>query len=168
VGFVFQHFALFKHRSVRDNIAFGLELRHWNPEAIRRQVDSLPLGAAPGLRQSLPSSQLPGGQRNRVSLARALAVEPQVLLLDEPFSALDAKVSKELRAWLRNLHEDMKVTTVIVTHDQEEAMEVVNKIVVINQGQIEQIGTAKDIYEHPASDFVMNIVGIVNIFIGSY
>jgi sulfate transport system ATP-binding protein len=163
VGFVFQHFALFKHRSVRDNIAFGLELRHWKPEAIRRRVDSLlALVQLQDYGNRFPS-QLSGGQRQRVSLARALAVEPQVLLLDEPFSALDAKVRKELRAWLRNLHDDMKVTTVIVTHDQEEAMEVADKIVVINQGQVEQIGTANDIYEHPASAFVMNFVGEVNI-----
>ncbi len=163
VGFVFQHFALFKHRSVRDNIAFGLELRHWKPEAIRRRVDSLlSLVQLQDYGNRFPS-QLSGGQRQRVSLARALAVEPQVLLLDEPFSALDAKVRKELRAWLRSLHEDMKVTTVIVTHDQEEAMEVADKIVVINQGKIEQIGSANDIYDRPASAFVMQFVGEVNV-----
>ena len=163
VGFVFQHFALFKHRSVRDNIAFGLELRRWKPDAIRRRVDSLlALVQLQDYGNRFPS-QLSGGQRQRVSLARALAVEPQVLLLDEPFSALDAKVRKELRAWLRSLHEDMKVTTVIVTHDQEEAMEVADKIVVINQGQVEQIGSANDIYDRPASAFVMKFVGEVNV-----
>lgn len=164
VGFVFQHFALFKHRTVRDNIAFGLELRHWKPAAIRRRVDELlDLVKLQDYGNRYPS-QLSGGQRQRVSLARALAVQPQVLLLDEPFSALDAKVRKELRHWLRNLHEEMQVTTVIVTHDQEEAMEVADKIVVINAGRIEQVGTAAEIYDRPATPFVMNFVGEVNRF----
>jgi sulfate transport system ATP-binding protein len=141
VGFVFQHFALFKHRTVRQNVAFGLELRRWKREAIRRRVDELlDLVQLRGYGGRYPS-QLSGGQRQRVALARALAVQPRVLLLDEPFSALDAKVRKELRAWLRNLHDEMHVTTVIVTHDQEEAMEVADRIVVMNEGRIEQIGT---------------------------
>lgn len=162
VGFVFQHFALFKHRTVRQNIAFGLELRRWKADAIRRRVDELlDLVKLQGFGDRYPS-QLSGGQRQRVSLARALAVQPEVLLLDEPFSALDAKVRKELRAWLRTLHDEMKVTTVIVTHDQEEAMEVADKIVVINEGSIEQVGTAAEIYDSPATPFVMNFVGEVN------
>lgn len=151
VGFVFQHFALFKHRNVRQNVAFGLELRGWKPAAIKRRVDELlELVQLQGYGGRYPS-QLSGGQRQRVALARALAVQPRVLLLDEPFSALDAKVRKELRAWLRNLHDEMHVTTVIVTHDQEEAMEVADKIVVMNQGQIEQIGSPAEIYDQPAT-----------------
>ena len=163
VGFVFQHFALFKHRTVRQNVAFGLELRRWKKEAIRRRVDELlDLVQLRGYGGRFPS-QLSGGQRQRVALARALAVQPQVLLLDEPFSALDAKVRKELRAWLRNLHDEMHVTTVIVTHDQEEAMEVADRIVVMNEGRIEQIGSPAEIYDHPASPFVMSFVGAVNV-----
>lgn len=164
VGFVFQHFALFKHRTVRENIGFGLELRHWRQPAIRRRVDELlDLVKLQEFGDRFPS-QLSGGQRQRVSLARALAVQPSVLLLDEPFSALDAKVRKELRHWLRNLHEEMQVTTVIVTHDQEEAMEVADRIVVINRGRVEQVGTAAEIYDTPASPFVMHFVGEVNRF----
>lgn len=164
VGFVFQHFALFKHRTVRQNIAFGLELLRWGKPAIRRRVDELlDLVRLQEYGDRYPS-QLSGGQRQRVSLARALAVQPRVLLLDEPFSALDAKVRKELRHRLRNLHEEMQVTTVIVTHDQEEAMEVADKIVVINEGRIEQVGTAAEIYDRPATPFVMNFVGDVNRF----
>jgi sulfate transport system ATP-binding protein len=163
VGFVFQHFALFKHRNVRQNVGFGLELRGWKHEAIRRRVDELlELVQLQGFGNRYPS-QLSGGQRQRVALARALAVQPRVLLLDEPFSALDAKVRKELRAWLRNLHDEMHVTTVIVTHDQEEAMEVADKIVVMNQGRIEQIGSPAEIYDQPASPFVMSFVGAVNV-----
>ena len=163
VGFVFQHFALFKHRTVRQNVGFGLELRGWKPEAIRRRVDELlELVQLQGFGNRYPS-QLSGGQRQRVALARALAVQPRVLLLDEPFSALDAKVRKELRAWLRNLHDEMHVTTVIVTHDQEEAMEVADRIVVMNKGRIEQIGTPAEIYDQPASPFVMSFVGAVNV-----
>lgn len=162
VGFVFQHFALFKHRTVRENIGFGLELRKWPKDKIRWRVEELlNLVQLQGYGNRYPS-QLSGGQRQRVSLARALAVQPKVLLLDEPFSALDAKVRKELRVWLRTLHEETKVTTVIVTHDQEEAFEVADKIVVINQGHIEQIGTAAEIYDHPATPFVLNFVGEVN------
>ncbi|MEI6030819.1 MAG: sulfate ABC transporter ATP-binding protein [Synechococcaceae cyanobacterium ELA739] len=166
VGFVFQHFALFKHRTVRQNVAFGLELRQWKKEAIRRRVDELlDLVQLRGFGGRYPS-QLSGGQRQRVALARALAVQPRVLLLDEPFSALDAKVRKELRAWLRNLHDEMHVTTVIVTHDQEEAMEVADRIVVMNEGRIEQIGTPAEIYDHPATPFVMGFVGAVNVLPG--
>ncbi|NDG03630.1 MAG: sulfate ABC transporter ATP-binding protein, partial [Synechococcaceae bacterium WBB_34_004] len=163
VGFVFQHFALFKHRTVRQNVAFGLELRRWKKEVIRRRVDELlELVQLQGYGSRYPS-QLSGGQRQRVALARALAVQPRVLLLDEPFSALDAKVRKELRAWLRNLHDEMHVTTVIVTHDQEEAMEVADKIVVMNHGKVEQIGTPAEIYDHPATPFVMSFIGAVNV-----
>jgi sulfate transport system ATP-binding protein len=166
VGFVFQHFALFKHRTVRQNVAFGLELRRWKKEAIKRRVDELlDLVQLRGFGSRFPS-QLSGGQRQRVALARALAVQPRVLLLDEPFSALDAKVRKELRAWLRNLHDEMHVTTVIVTHDQEEAMEVADRIVVMNEGRIEQIGTPAEIYDHPATPFVMGFVGAVNVLPG--
>jgi sulfate transport system ATP-binding protein len=163
VGFVFQHFALFKHRTVRQNVGFGLELRGWKREAIRRRVDELlELVQLQGFGNRYPS-QLSGGQRQRVALARALAVQPRVLLLDEPFSALDAKVRKELRAWLRNLHDEMHVTTVIVTHDQEEAMEVADRIVVMNHGKVEQIGTPAEIYDQPASPFVMSFIGAVNV-----
>ena len=163
VGFVFQHFALFKHRTVRQNVAFGLEIRGTKPPAIRRRVDELlDLVQLAGFGSRYPS-QLSGGQRQRVALARALAVQPRVLLLDEPFSALDAQVRKELRSWLRNLHDEMHVTTVIVTHDQEEAMEVAEKIVVMNKGRIEQVGTAAEIYDHPATPFVMSFVGAVNV-----
>jgi sulfate/thiosulfate transport system ATP-binding protein len=162
VGFVFQHFALFKHRSVRQNLAFGLELRRWPPQRIRQRVEELlQLVQLGGYGNRYPS-QLSGGQRQRVSLARALAVQPRLLLLDEPFSALDAKVRKELRAWLRRLQQSTGVTTVIVTHDQEEAMEVADRIVVMNQGRIEQIGSPVEIYEEPASPFVMRFVGEVN------
>jgi len=162
VGFVFQHFAPFKHRTVRENIGFGLELRHWKPEKIRWRVEELlNLVQLQGYGSRYPS-QLSGGQRQRVSLARALAVQPKVLLLDEPFSALDAKVRKELRSWLRNLHEETRVTTVIVTHDQEEAFEVADRIVVLNEGRIEQIGSPSEIYDNPTTPFVLNFVGEVN------
>ncbi len=167
VGFVFQHFALFKHRTVRQNLAFGLELRQWSKPQIQHRVEELlNLVQLGGYGNRYPS-QLSGGQRQRVSLARALAVQPQVLLLDEPFSALDAKVRKELRAWLRQLQEQTGVTTVIVTHDQEEAMEVANTIVVMNQGRIEQIGSPAEIYDEPASPFVMRFVGEVNVLSGA-
>lgn len=166
VGFVFQHFALFKHLTVRQNIGFGLELRRWSAESIRSRVDELlSLVQLQGFDRRYPS-QLSGGQRQRVSLARALAVQPNVLLLDEPFSALDAKVRKELRGWLRNLQEKTHVTTVIVTHDQEEAMEVADRIVVMNEGRIEQIGSPVEIYDNPASPFVMRFVGDVNVIDG--
>ncbi|WP_299044004.1 sulfate/molybdate ABC transporter ATP-binding protein [uncultured Thermosynechococcus sp.] len=163
IGFVFQHYALFKHMTVRQNIAFGLELRKVPRAKIKARVEELlELVQLTGLGDRYPS-QLSGGQRQRVALARALAVEPKVLLLDEPFSALDAKVRKELRAWLRHLHDDVHVTTVFVTHDQEEAMEVANQIVVMNKGQVEQVGTPAEIYDHPASPFVMSFIGPVNV-----
>jgi sulfate transport system ATP-binding protein len=162
VGFVFQHFALFKHLTVRENIGFGLRLRRWSAVRVRHRVEELlQLVQLQSYAGRYPF-QLSGGQRQRVSLARALAVEPQVLLLDEPFSALDAKVRKELRVWLRNLQEQTGVTTVIVTHDQEEAMEVADRIVVMNAGRIEQIGSPAEIYDQPATPFVMRFVGEVN------
>ena len=163
IGFVFQHYALFKHLSIRQNIAFGLEIRKVPRTQIKPRVEELlDLIQLRGLGDRYPS-QLSGGQRQRVALARALAVQPQVLLLDEPFGALDAKVRKELRAWLRRLHDEVHLTSVFVTHDQEEAMEVADEIVVMNRGQIEQIGTPSDIYERPASAFVMEFVGEVNV-----
>ncbi|QLL29815.1 TOBE-like domain-containing protein [Thermosynechococcus sichuanensis E542] len=163
IGFVFQHYALFKHMTVRQNIAFGLELRKVPRAKIKARVEELlELVQLAGLGDRYPS-QLSGGQRQRVALARALAVEPKVLLLDEPFGALDAKVRKELRAWLRHLHDDVHVTTVFVTHDQEEAMEVADQIVVMNKGQVEQVGTPAEIYDHPASPFVMSFIGPVNV-----
>jgi sulfate transport system ATP-binding protein len=161
VGFVFQHYAAFKHLSVRRNIAFGLEIRHRPKAEIRARVDELlALVHLEQFADRLPS-QLSGGQRQRMALARALAVEPKVLLLDEPFGALDAKVRKELRDWLRRLHDEVHVTTVFVTHDQEEALEVADSIVVINAGRIEQIGSPDDLYDRPANDFVMRFLGPV-------
>lgn len=163
IGFVFQHFALFKHMTVRQNIAFGLEIRKAKKPRIQERVEELlELVQLKGLGNRYPS-QLSGGQRQRVGLARALAVQPEVLLLDEPFSALDAKVRKELRAWLRHLHDDVHITTIFVTHDQEEAMEVANEIVVMNQGRIEQVATPAEIYEQPATPFVMSFIGPVNV-----
>jgi sulfate/thiosulfate transport system ATP-binding protein len=161
VGFVFQHYAAFKHMTVRENVAFGLKVRRRPKAEIRRRVDELlELVQLPGLADRYPS-QLSGGQRQRMALARALAVEPGVLLLDEPFGALDARVRKELRAWLRRLHDDVHVTTVFVTHDQEEAMEVADRIVVMNHGRVEQVGGPRDLYEHPSNAFVMGFVGSV-------
>ncbi len=162
VGFVFQHYAAFKHMTVRDNIGFGLSIRRKPKQEIRERVDEL-LGLVQlnGLGERYPS-QLSGGQRQRMALARALAVEPRVLLLDEPFGALDARVRKDLRAWLRRLHDDVHVTTVLVTHDQEEAMDVADRIVLMNEGRIEQTGQPRDLYEHPANEFVMSFVGPVN------
>ncbi|MEA5577751.1 sulfate/molybdate ABC transporter ATP-binding protein [Anabaena sp. UHCC 0451] len=163
IGFVFQHYALFKHLNVRQNIAFGLEIRKAPKKKIKGKVDQLlELVQLSGLGDRYPS-QLSGGQRQRVALARALAVEPNVLLLDEPFGALDAKVRKDLRAWLRRLHDEVHVTTVFVTHDQEEAMEVSDEIVVMNKGKVEQVGTPAGIYDHPASAFVMSFIGPVNV-----
>lgn len=163
IGFVFQHYALFKHLTIRENIAFALDIRKKPKAKIKERVEELlELVQLQGFGDRYPS-QLSGGQRQRVALARALAVQPQVLLLDEPFGALDAKVRKELRAWLRRLHKDVNVTTVFVTHDQEEAMEVADEIVVMNRGRIEQVGTATDIYDHPASAFVMSFIGPVNV-----
>lgn len=163
IGFVFQHYALFKHLTVRKNVAFGLELRKAPKAKIKARVEQLlELVQLSGLGDRYPS-QLSGGQRQRVALARALAVEPNVLLLDEPFGALDAKVRKDLRAWLRRLHDEVHVTTVFVTHDQEEAMEVSDEIVVMNNGRVEQVGTPAEIYDHPASAFVMSFIGPVNV-----
>jgi sulfate transport system ATP-binding protein len=174
VGFVFQHYAVFKHMTVAKNVAFGLQIRthgglrpSWTPRRradrarIEARVDELlKLVHLQQFGHRLPS-QLSGGQRQRMALARALAVEPKVLLLDEPFGALDAKVRKELREWLRRLHDEVHVTTVFVTHDQEEAMEVADEIVVINEGRVEQIGTPDELYDKPANDFVMSFLGEV-------
>ncbi|WP_413200539.1 sulfate/molybdate ABC transporter ATP-binding protein [Nostoc piscinale] len=163
IGFVFQHYALFKHMTVRQNIAFGLEIRKAPTKKIQGRVEQLlELVQLGGLGDRYPS-QLSGGQRQRVALARALAVEPEVLLLDEPFGALDAKVRKDLRAWLRRLHDEVHVTTVFVTHDQEEAMEVSDEVVVMNKGRVEQVGTPAEIYDNPASAFVMSFIGPVNV-----
>jgi sulfate transport system ATP-binding protein len=162
VGFVFQHYAAFKHMTVFGNVAFGLEIRKWKKPRISARVhELLRLVQLDGLADRFPS-QLSGGQRQRMALARALAVEPRVLLLDEPFGALDARVRKDLRAWLRRLHDEMHVTTVFVTHDQEEAMDVAEQLVVMNEGRVEQAGPASDLYEHPANEFVMSFVGEVN------
>ncbi|UMG93815.1 sulfate ABC transporter ATP-binding protein [Nocardioides sp. TF02-7] len=161
VGFVFQHYAAFKHMSVARNVAFGLEIRKTPKAEVRRRVgELLELVHLSQFADRLPS-QLSGGQRQRMALARALAVEPSVLLLDEPFGALDAKVRKELRDWLRRLHDEVHVTTVFVTHDQEEAMEVADEIVVVNQGRVEQVGTPDQLYDEPANDFVMGFLGEV-------
>jgi sulfate transport system ATP-binding protein len=159
VGFVFQHYAAFKHMTVRDNVAFGLEVRKWPRDQIRERVDDLlRLVQLRDFAGRYPA-QLSGGQRQRMALARALAPEPRVLLLDEPFGALDARVRAELREWLRRLHEDVHVTTVFVTHDQEEAMEVADRIAVLNHGRLEQVGTPSELYDEPASPFVMRFVG---------
>jgi sulfate transport system ATP-binding protein len=159
VGFVFQHSAAFKHMSVRDNVAFALKIRKRPRDEIRDRVgELLRLVQLEGLANRYPS-QLSGGQRQRMALARALAAEPRVLLLDEPFGALDARVRKELRAWLRRLHDEVPVTTVLVTHDQEEAMDVADRVAVMNEGRVEQTGKPRDLYEHPANEFVMSFVG---------
>src|SRR5215207_2851398 len=161
VGFVFQHYAAFKHMSVARNVAFGLEIRKRSKAEIERRVkELLELVHLEAFAHRRPS-QLSGGQRQRMALARALAVEPRVLLLDEPFGALDAQVRKELRVWLRRLHDEIHVTTVFVTHDQEEAMDVADRIVVIANGRIEQVGTPDELYEHPQNDFVMSFLGPV-------
>lgn len=163
IGFVFQHYALFKHLTVRKNIAFGMEIRKVPKAKVKARVEELlELVQLKAFGDRYPS-QLSGGQRQRVALARALAVQPQVLLLDEPFGALDAKVRKDLRAWLRRLHDEVHVTTVFVTHDQEEAMEVSDEIVVMNHGRVEQVGTPADVYDHPATPFVMSFIGPVNV-----
>jgi sulfate/thiosulfate transport system ATP-binding protein len=156
---VFQHYAAFKHMTVRNNIAFGLTIRKRPKREIKERVDELVrLVHLEGFTDRYPS-QLSGGQRQRMALARALAVEPKVLLLDEPFGALDANVRKELRQWLRRLHDEVHVTTIFVTHDQEEAMDVAEQIVVMNEGRVEQAGGPRDLYENPASEFVMSFVG---------
>jgi sulfate transport system ATP-binding protein len=168
VGFVFQHYALFRHMTVFDNVAFGLtvrpkETRPTNESIKKRVHELLELVQLDWLADRYPH-QLSGGQRQRIALARALAVEPKVLLLDEPFGALDAKVRKDLRRWLRRLHDELHITSIFVTHDQEEAMEVADKIVVLNKGNIEQIGSPDDIYNNPASPFVYDFIGQVNLF----
>jgi sulfate/thiosulfate transport system ATP-binding protein len=168
VGFVFQHYAAFKHMTVFENVGFGLKIRRWEKSEISDRVhELLRLVQLDGLAGRFPS-QLSGGQRQRMALARALAVQPRVLLLDEPFGALDAKVRKDLRTWLRNLHDEMRVTTIFVTHDQEEAMDVAGQLVVMNEGRVEQSGSADDLYEHPANEFVMSFVGEVNRLGESY
>jgi sulfate/thiosulfate transport system ATP-binding protein len=162
VGFVFQHYAAFKHMTVYENVAFGLRIRHRPRAEIRERVgELLRLVQLEGFAERYPA-QLSGGQRQRMGLARALAVDPKVLLLDEPFGALDARVRKELRAWLRRLHDETHTTTVIVTHDQEEAMEVADCVALMHEGRIEQVGTPRDLYERPANEFVMSFVGPVN------
>jgi sulfate transport system ATP-binding protein len=162
VGFVFQHYAAFKHMTVEKNVAFGLEIRKVPRAEVRERVSELlRLVQLEGLAKRYPA-QLSGGQRQRMGLARALAVDPKVLLLDEPFGALDARVRKELRAWLRRLHDETHTTTVIVTHDQEEAMEVADEVVVMNRGRVEQVAPPRDLYERPANEFVMSFVGPVN------
>jgi sulfate/thiosulfate transport system ATP-binding protein len=162
VGFVFQHYAAFKHMTVEDNVAFGLKVRKRPAAEIRERVAQLlDLVQLDGLARRYPA-QLSGGQRQRMGLARALAVDPAVLLLDEPFGALDARVRTELRAWLRRLHDETHTTTVIVTHDQEEAMEVADEVVVMNRGQIEQIAGPRELYENPVNEFVMTFVGHAN------
>ena len=170
VGFVFQHYALFRHMTVFENVAFGLRVR---PKATRpseaqiqrKVMDLLTLVQLDWVADRFPS-QLSGGQRQRIALARALAVEPRVLLLDEPFGALDAKVRKELRRWLRRLHDELHITSIFVTHDQEEALEVSDRVVLMNKGRIEQIGTPQEVYDHPATPFVYGFLGAVNLFHG--
>jgi sulfate transport system ATP-binding protein len=170
VGFVFQHYALFPTMTVFENVAFGLRVRprkgRPSDAAIAEKVGALlALVQLDGMARRYPS-QLSGGQRQRVALARALAIEPRVLLLDEPFGALDARVRKQLRAWLRRLHDDLGVTSVFVTHDQDEALEVADRVVVMNQGRIEQVGTPAEVFRKPASEFVMTFLGDVNLFRG--
>ncbi|HYW88436.1 MAG TPA: TOBE-like domain-containing protein [Chloroflexota bacterium] len=168
VGFVFQHYAAFRHMTVWDNVAFGLKVRKRPAAEIRQRVaDLLRLVQLEGLSTRYPS-QLSGGQRQRMALARALAVQPSVLLLDEPFGALDARVRKDLREWLRRLHEDMSVTTVLVTHDQEEAMEVADRVVVLDHGRVQQVGSPRELYEEPANPFVMSFIGPVNQLDGAF
>jgi sulfate/thiosulfate transport system ATP-binding protein len=162
IGFVFQHYAAFKHMTVFDNVAFGLRIRHRPKAEVSARVDDLlELVQLQGMAKRYPA-QLSGGQRQRMGLARALAVDPKVLLLDEPFGALDARVRKELRVWLRRLHDETHTTTVIVTHDQEEAMEVAETVAVMNHGRIEQVAGPVELYERPANEFVMEFVGAVN------
>ncbi|NLZ10043.1 MAG: sulfate ABC transporter ATP-binding protein, partial [Alcaligenaceae bacterium] len=170
VGFVFQHYALFRHMTVFENVAFGLRVKPRSARpgeaVIRKKVtDLLKLVQLDWLADRYPS-QLSGGQRQRIALARALAVEPKVLLLDEPFGALDARVRKELRRWLRRLHDELHVTSVFVTHDQEEALEVADRVVLMNSGVIEQVGSPQDVWDHPASPFVYGFLGNVNLFHG--
>lgn len=170
VGFVFQHYALFKHMSVFENIAFGLRVRPRSQRPTKQQIhdkvsELLKLIQLESFGRRYPS-QLSGGQRQRVALARALAIEPKVLLLDEPFGALDAKVRQGLRNWLRRLHDEIHVTSILVTHDQEEALEVADRVVVMNQARIEQVGTPEEVFHQPASEFVIDFLGHVNVFHG--
>jgi sulfate transport system ATP-binding protein len=170
VGFVFQHYALFKHMTVFDNVAFGLQVKPRSSRPSKDEISDkvhklLSLVQLDWLHDRFPA-QLSGGQRQRIALARALAVEPKVLLLDEPFGALDAKVRKELRRWLRKLHDELHITSIFVTHDQEEALEVADRIVLMNQGNIEQIGSPDEVYDHPATPFVYGFLGNVNLFHG--
>jgi sulfate transport system ATP-binding protein len=170
IGFVFQHYALFRHMTIFDNVAFGLRVQPRGLRLSRAQIrdrvaELLKLVQLDSYARMYPD-QLSGGQRQRVALARALAVRPKVLLLDEPFSALDAKVRKDLRTWLRHIHDELRVTTVLVTHDQEEALEVADRVVILNRGVLEQIGTPQEIYDNPASPFVYNFLGNVNLFHG--
>jgi sulfate/thiosulfate transport system ATP-binding protein len=170
VGFVFQHYALFRHMTVFKNVAFGLRVRPRNMRPSKNEIrekvtELLRLVQLEGLADRYPS-QLSGGQRQRIALARALAMEPQILLLDEPFGALDARVRSELRRWLRRLHDEIHVTSLFVTHDQEEALEVADRIVVMNRGRIEQVGTPEEVYEYPANPFILNFLGNVNLFHG--
>jgi sulfate/thiosulfate transport system ATP-binding protein len=168
VGFVFQHYAAFKHMTVWNNVAFGLKIRKRPKAEIRARVaELLDLVQLTGFADRYPA-QLSGGQRQRMALARALAVEPKVLLLDEPFGALDARVRKELRAWLRRLHDEVHVTTIFVTHDQEEAMDIADQIALMHGGRVEQVGGPRDLYEQPANEFVMSFVGPVNQMGDSY
>jgi sulfate/thiosulfate transport system ATP-binding protein len=167
IGFVFQHYAAFKHLTVRDNVAFGLKIRKRPTAEIKAKVDNLlEVVGLSGFQTRYPN-QLSGGQRQRMALARALAVDPQVLLLDEPFGALDAKVREDLRAWLRRLHDEVHVTTVLVTHDQAEALDVADRIAVLNKGRIEQVGSPTDVYDAPANAFVMSFLGAVSSLNGS-
>jgi sulfate transport system ATP-binding protein len=170
VGFVFQHYALFRHMTVFENVAFGLKVKPRKERLSKNKINEkvnelLSLVKLEGMANRYPN-QLSGGQRQRVALARALAVEPKVLLLDEPFGALDAKVRKDLRRWLRKLHDDYQITSIFVTHDQEEALDVADRIVVLNQGKIEQIGTPEEVYDNPINPFVYNFLGNVNLFHG--
>ncbi len=170
VGFVFQHYALFKHMRVFDNVAFGLRMKPRDQRLSEAQIkkrvhDLLELVQLDWLADRFPS-QLSGGQRQRIALARALAVEPRVLLLDEPFGALDAKVRKELRRWLRNLHDELHITSIFVTHDQEEALEVADRVVLMDHGRVEQVGTPEEVYRHPQTPFVYGFLGSVNLFHG--
>ena len=167
IGFVFQHYAAFKHMTVRDNVAYGLKIRKRPKAEIKEKVDHLlEVVGLSGFHGRYPN-QLSGGQRQRMALARALAVDPQVLLLDEPFGALDAKVREDLRAWLRRLHDEVHVTTVLVTHDQAEALDVADRIAVLNKGRIEQVGSPTDVYDTPANAFVMSFLGAVSALNGA-
>jgi len=167
IGFVFQHYAAFKHLTVRDNVAFGLRIRKKPKNEIKSKVDDLlDVVGLGGFKDRYPA-QLSGGQRQRMALARALAIDPEVLLLDEPFGALDAKVREDLRLWLRRLHHDVQVTTVLVTHDQAEALDVSDRIAVLNKGRIEQVGTPTEVYDQPATQFVLGFLGAVSALDGA-